>query len=258
MCKTQGNRMYNNISIFTTDSLYSYILLKDFIHNHHKNISAIYISKPLKRQKYHKFFFRKVINGLGIRYYLQRVIHDIKNKNSESTIINLANKYNIHTIDAPNINDTKIVNKVREDKTDIIISGYFDQIIKKDLIKIPSFGILNIHLSMLPEYRGVKPVFWVLKNNESKTGITIHIVEEGLDTGDIVIQKEVDILSSDSVDSLTKRMSIVGSEILQTAIENIQLNKLELKKQNLGSGSYYSQPTKKDLTHFKKQGKKFY
>lgn len=250
--------MYNNISIFTTDSLYSYILLKDFVNKHHENISTIYISKPLKRQKYHKFFFRKVMKGLGIKYYLQRVIHDFKNKNSECTITNLANKYNIITVDAPNINDIEIINRVKEEKPDIIVSGYFDQIIKKDLIKIPSFGILNIHLSMLPEYRGVKPVFWVLKNKEYKTGVTIHIVEEGLDTGDIVIQKEVGILSTDSVDSLTKRMSVVGSEILQTAIENIQLNKLELKKQNLGSGSYYSQPTKKDLAYFKKHGKKFY
>lgn len=250
--------MYNNISIFTTDSLYSYILLKDFVHKYHENISSIYISRPLKRQKYHKFFIRKVINGLGIRYYIQRVIHDIRNKNGESTIINLAKKYNIHTIDAPNINDIKVINRIREDKPDIIISGYFDQIIKKDLIKIPSFGILNIHLSMLPEYRGVKPVFWVLKNNECKTGITIHIVEEGLDTGDIVIQKEINILSTDSVDSLTKRMSIIGGEILQIAIENIRLNRLEFKKQDLDSSSYYSQPTKRDLAHFKKLGKKFY
>lgn len=249
--------MYENISIFTTNSLYSYILLKDFVDKYHENVSSIYISKPLKRQKYHKFFIRKVINGLGVRYYLQRVIHDIKNKKSESTVIKLANKYNIPTIDAPNINDVKIVSKVKEDKPDIIVSGYFDQIIKKNLIKIPSFGIINIHLSMLPEYKGVKPVFWVLKNNEYKTGITIHIVEEGLDTGDIVIQKEIDIFPTDSVDSLTKRMSIIGSEILQTAIGNIQLNKLELKKQ-IGSGSYYSQPTKKDLAHFKEQGKNFY
>lgn len=250
--------MYNNILIFTTDSLYSYILLKDFVHKYHENITSIYISRPLKRQNFHKFFIRKMIKGLGIRYYSQRVIQDIKRKRTEDTITNLANKYNINTVNILNINDIEVIKKIKSDSPDIVISAYFDQIIKKDLIKIPSFGILNVHPSMLPEYRGVKPIFWVLKNNERKTGITIHIVEESLDTGDILLQKEVEILSTDSVDSLSKRISTVGSEILQASIKSIQSNDYELKKQNLSSGSYYSQPTKNDLNQFRKQGKKFY
>lgn len=250
--------MYIKIVIFTSDSLYSYILLKDFIEKYHKNIASIYLSKPLKKKKYRKFFIRKLLNGLGFRYYLQRVIHDIHCRHKGISIFNLANKYCIPTNYASNINEATIISKIKTEKPDIIISGYFDQIIKKEIILVPSFGILNVHLSMLPEYRGVKPVFWVLKNNEPKTGVTIHLIDGGLDTGDIISQKEVEILSTDSVDTLSRRMSEEARDLLLTTIENIQLNKHQLKKQDPEAGSYYSQPTKGDLAVFKSIGKKFY
>lgn len=244
--------------IFTSDSLYSYILLKDFIEKHHENITSIYVSKPLKKKKYRKFFIKKVLNGLGFRYYIQRVIQDVQCRHKGISIFNIANKYDIPTTHASNINETTVISRIEREKPDIIISGYFDQIIKNEIIQIPSFGILNVHLSKLPEYRGVKPVFWVLKNNEPKTGVTIHLIDGGLDTGDIISQKEVEILSTDSVDTLSIRMSEAAGDLLLTTIENIQLNKHQLKKQNQEVGSYYSQPTKGDLAVFKSIGKKFY
>lgn len=250
--------MYSKIVIFTSDSLYSYILLKDFIEKYHKNITSIYVTKPLKKKKYRKFFVKKVLNGLGFKYYIQRVFHDFQCRHKGVSVLNLANTYGIPITYASNINEEIIISKIETERPDIIISGYFDQIIKKEIIQIPSFGILNVHLSMLPKYRGVKPVFWVLKNNEPKTGVTIHFIDGGLDTGDIIGQKEVEILSTDSVDTLSRRMSEAAGDLLLTTIENIQLNKHQLKKQNLETGSYYSQPTKADLAVFKDIGKKFY
>jgi methionyl-tRNA formyltransferase len=250
--------MHDKIMIFTNGSFYSYILLKDLIEKHNKSITSIYISKPLKKKNYRKFFVRKVLNGLGFNYYLQRILHNVRCKHNGISVFNLANKYNISTIYVSNVNEIQTMNRIKADKPDIIISGYFDQIIKKEVIQIPSFGILNVHSSMLPKYRGVKPVFWVLKNNESKTGVTIHLVDVGLDSGEIIDQKEVDILPTDSVDSLSKRMSEVAGNLLLTTVENIQMNKYELKRQNLEAGSYYSQPTKHDLVVFKSHGKKFY
>ena len=248
----------SNIIIFTSESVYSYITLGDFISRYHESISSIYISKSLKRQKIHKFFIKKIIGGLGFRYYLQRVFHNLKYRHKKTSITSLSTKYNIPTIYISNINDMSTIDNIRAEKPDVILSIYFDQIIKKDMLKIPSFGILNVHLSMLPKYRGVKPVFWVLKNNESTTGITIHMMEEGLDTGDIFAQREVEISPDDTVDSLSEKMSEIGSKLLIDTVNSINSNSYTLKKQNLASGSYYSQPTRKDLLEFIKQGRKFY
>jgi len=246
------------ILIFTSDTLYSYILLKELIQKNYEKIGAIYISKSLKKQKFYRFFMKKVVSGLGFRYYIQRAFHDVRYKNSKTSITNIANKYGIPVIYASNINDEGIVTKIKKEEPDLIISAYFDQIIKKELLKIPRIGILNVHPSMLPEYRGVKSTFWVLKNNESKTGITIHFVDEGLDTGNILVQKEISIQPDDSVDSLLKRTSEIGSKALLEAIENIRRNTYNQKEQESGSGSYFSQPTNKDLVQFRKRGKRFY
>jgi len=248
----------SNIVIFTSESVYSYILLGDFVTKYHESISSIYVSKSLKRQKIHKFFIKKIMGGLGFRYYLQRVFHNLKHKYKQRSIISLATKYSIPTIYTSNINDMGMIDNVRTEKPDVILSIYFDQIIKKDMLMIPSFGILNVHLSMLPKYRGVKPVFWVLKNNESTTGITIHMMDEDLDTGDILAQREVEISPDDTVDSLSVKMSEVGSKLLLDAMNSINSNSYTFKKQNFTCGSYYSQPTRKDLLEFIRLKHKFY
>jgi len=248
----------SNIVIFTSESVYSCALLNDLFTRCHEDINLIYISKSLKRQKFHKFIINKVIHGLGFRYYMQRVFHDIMHKHKKKSVINLANKYNIPTRYTSNINDQETINSIQAERPDIILSIHYDQIIKKDVLKIPSFGILNVHMSMLPKYRGVKPIFWVLKNNEPKTGITIHMMDEGIDTGDIIAQTEVDISPNDTVDSLTLKVSEIGSKMLLSTIDKIESNSYKLKKQDISCGTYYSQPTRKDLFQFYKQSKKFY
>jgi len=198
------------------------------------------------------------MKGLGFQYYAQRAFHILKHHHSSNSIVKLALKYNIPTEYTSNINSSNVLNIVREEKPDMIIAAYFDQIINKDLLKIPTFGILNIHMSMLPKYRGVKPVFWALNNNESTTGISIHLMDEGLDTGDIIAQKEISISPEDSMDLLSIKISKIGSRLLIDSVENIFLNRYNLQKQNLSSGSYYSQPTRKDVAQFHRQGKRFY
>lgn len=244
--------------IFASDSPYTYILLNKFVKTYCEEITSIYISKSLRRQKMHKFFIKKIIKGLGFQYYVQRIFYTIKSRHANNSIVKLAMEYKIPVIHTSNINDINILSKIRGEKPDIVIAAYFDQIIKKDMLKIPSFGILNIHMSMLPKYRGVKPVFWVLKNNESKTGITIHLMDEGLDTGDILAQEEVEISPEDSVDSLSKKISYAGSTLLVDTVESIFRDNYRLHEQNFSLSSYYSQPSRKDVKYFYRQGKKFY
>jgi methionyl-tRNA formyltransferase len=254
----ERDEVSGKIIIFTSNSLYSSILLKDLIQKDNERISSIYISKSLKKQKFNRFLMKKVIGGLGIRYYAQRVIYDIKYKYSNDSIVKLANKYNIPVFFSSNVNDEPIANKIKLEAPDLIISAYFDQIIKKELLEIPHIGILNVHPSMLPAYRGVKPTFWVLKNNMSKTGITIHFVDEGIDTGKILVQKKIDILPYDSVDSLLKRTSEIGAKVLLEAIESIKVGNYNLEDQRSKPSSYFSQPTKQDIIQFRKLGKRFY
>ncbi|MCX9010315.1 MAG: formyltransferase family protein [Candidatus Methanoperedens sp.] len=247
-----------NIIIFTVESEYSYILLRDLINQKPKEIKGIFVSKPIKYKKLIKFIKRKVVSGLGVKYYLARLIRGFKQNQTESTVRELAKKNEIPIYYTADINAASCIFQVQNYKPDVIISAYFDQIIKSGLLTIPTFGIINIHSSLLPKYRGVKPTFWVLRNNETVTGVTLHLVDNGLDTGDIIDQKEIPIYSTDSMDTLQKRIMVGGSQLLINCIDNIKNNSCVLKKQNDTEASYYSQPTKEDLKQFIRLGKKFW
>lgn len=246
------------IIILTVESEYSYILLRDLINQKPNEIKGIFISKQIKYNKLIKFIKRKVFSGLGIKYYLARLIKAFKQNQTKTTVRELAKKNDIPIYYTSDINLDSYISQIQNDKPDVIISAYYDQIIKSELLTIPTFGIINVHSSLLPKYRGVKPAFWVLRNDEKVTGVTLHLVEKGLDTGDIIDQKEVPIFDTDSMDTLQKRIMVDGSKLLINCLNNINNNDYVLKKQNASDASYYSQPTKEDLKQFKSLGKKFW
>ena len=84
------------------------------------------------------------------------------------------------------INHPTVINLIQDLKPDIIVSAYFNQIIKEPVIDLPKFGILNIHPGWLPAYRGAMAYFWVLKNGSEKAGVSIHWIDKGIDTGELV------------------------------------------------------------------------
>ena len=114
-----------------------------------------------------------------------------------------------------------------------IIINQSQSIIKKQLLKIPRIGIINRHNALLPKNRGRLTPFWVLFNKEKETGVSIHFVDEGIDSGDIIIQKKFDIENKDNFNSIVKKnydfASIAIIEALKI-LENDLLNKMYLLK----------------------------
>ncbi|GHU60925.1 hypothetical protein FACS1894121_1710 [Bacteroidia bacterium] len=89
------------------------------------------------------------------------------------------------------INSETVVAKVRHVKPDFLITAHFEKLIKKELINIPSVGCLNLHPSLLPHYRGMSPQHWPIINGEKETGVTVHYIDEGIDTGNILLQEKI-------------------------------------------------------------------
>jgi len=80
---------------------------------------------------------------------------------------------------------------IKEINPDLIISIFSKEIIPEEILKIPKYGCVNLHPALLPFYKGISPTFWVLANNEFRTGITLHYMDSGIDTGPIISQKEI-------------------------------------------------------------------
>lgn len=119
--------------------------------------------------------------------------------------------------------DVEVTNWVKELNPDLIVVFSMSQLLKKDLIDIPKYGVINLHPSMLPDYRGPNPDFWQYYNMEMNPGVTVHYIDEGEDTGDIIFQERVHIpLGIKSPERLDKLIGGVGSSLLVKAIQAIK------------------------------------
>ena len=103
----------------------------------------------------------------------------------------------------------------------IIVVGY-GRIIPQWMIDLPRFGNLNLHASLLPKYRGAAPIQWAIANGESVTGVTTMRIDAGLDTGDILLQREIPILREDTAETLAPRLASVGAELMVETLRALE------------------------------------
>ncbi|MBW1705534.1 MAG: methionyl-tRNA formyltransferase [Deltaproteobacteria bacterium] len=123
-------------------------------------------------------------------------------------------------------------------KPDLIFSFYYRKIFPHKLIAIPNLGVVNIHPSYLPTYRGCVPTAWALLNGEKETGITIHYIDGNIDTADIIAQKKISIRDDDTGFSLYNRCMDMGAELFEEVVDDILAGTAPRIQQPV-NGSYY-------------------
>ena len=117
-------------------------------------------------------------------------------------------------------------------KPDLIVTAAYGQILSQKILDIPKFGIINVHASLLPKYRGASPIQTAIINGDKVTGVTIMKTDIGLDTGDIISAREVEILEDDTAGTLTEKLSNVGAQLLLETIEKIEDGTATYEKQD--------------------------
>ena len=142
-----------------------------------------------------------------------------------------AKKNNIKILQPDNLNDKEFINKIKEINPDIIIVVAFRKL-PAEIFSIPKYGTINLHASLLPNYRGAAPINWCLINNEVKTGVTTFFINEKIDQGDILLKEEVNISDKDNFGSLYNKLSSVGSRLLIKTIKGVLSKSLKASKQD--------------------------
>lgn len=155
------------------------------------------------------------------------------------------------------INSEASLKKLKNYTPDLLISIAGNQIFKKSLFELAPEGCLNLHTALLPKYRGLMPSFWVLKNNESHTGVSVFFVDEGIDSGPILVQKRLTI-GNRTQEELIQHTKKLGMDAIIEAIEKIQKGGYELIPNPDEQSSYFSFPTREDVKEFITIGKRFY
>ncbi len=105
------------------------------------------------------------------------------------------------------------------------------RILPESIIEIPLKGVINLHASLLPKYRGAAPIQWALLNGDSETGVTTFFIEKGVDTGDIILQKKIMIEVDDTAGTLHDRLSQIGAELVLQTVNHIEADTEPRKKQ---------------------------
>lgn len=152
--------------------------------------------------------------------------------NQDEILGQLANEYSIPFLNHQNINSEEFISLIKKFDCNLFVSMSFNQIFKKEILEIPFFKTINCHAGKLPFYRGRNILNWVLINDEKEFGITAHYVDEGIDTGDIILQKTFPISDMDDYNSLLQISHDKCAEVLVDSLKIIQNDNVISIKQN--------------------------
>lgn len=149
-------------------------------------------------------------------------------------------EHGIPVMQPKKIRTPESVEELKQYPADIYIVAAFGQILSREILEIPRFGCLNIHASLLPKYRGASPIQHVIIDGEEKTGITIMQMDAGIDTGDMLYKKEVEISPDDNYETLHDKLTVLGGEAIVEALSLLEAGKLTPEKQDDSTSCYAS------------------
>lgn len=145
-----------------------------------------------------------------------------------------------------NIKTNSFLEELKQIEADIGVVISYGKILPSSLINLPRYGCINIHGSLLPKLRGAAPIQWAIINGETETGVTSIFMNAGIDTGDIILQKKMDILPCDTAETLHNKLSVLGGELLIETLEIIESGNYHRRSQDNKLSSYARILTKED------------
>ena len=175
----------------------------------------------------HNFAISSLESILQSRHHISAVISNPPKPMGRKKILkhtevgSYAKKNNIELIELGSFDDDDIYKKIVSLDIDIFVVVAF-RILPEKYISIPRFGSINLHASLLPQYRGAAPIQWALMNGDKVTGVSVFQIEKKVDTGKIIYQKKVDINESDNFESLSNKLSNLGAGVILKALNSIE------------------------------------
>jgi len=220
--------------------------------------AVVFEESPFGRQMP---FVKKLLSTLytfGLHFIFRYGLNVIKSWLRGEDVVSILKKNKINIIKLnESINSKSSLSILSRLDADLFISIAGNEIFKKKLIDVPRYGIINLHSALLPKYRGLLPSFWVLKNNEKQTGVSVFFVDEGIDSGPIIVQKIIR-LNEISQWKLIEISKFLGMEAIVEAVKLIKTQKVTLIDNNNQDSSYFSFPTRRDVKEFRKAGGRFF
>lgn len=262
------------IILLPADHLYANLVVKEIIMKSKGNSILVGESATIIQNLSFLQSIKKYIKVCGFYYFFVQSLKQILfklgkffnqwvffNEDEQSLFFcykRLIGKFDFKIAKVIAINNLKNEEIIKDFKPDLIISIFFREILNEKILKIPQKGCINIHPSLLPDYRGVSPIFWALSRSEKRTGVTVHFMDREIDKGFIISQGEIAVRNNDSEHRIFLECAKKGASFLLEALQILECGTGQAIESNIAGGRYFSLPTRVAVRDFKKKGFSFF
>jgi methionyl-tRNA formyltransferase len=150
----------------------------------------------------------------------------------------LALNLGLQVLQPERVKDPHFIDQLEALKPDVIVVAAFGQILPPPVLSMPPLGCINVHPSLLPKYRGAAPINWAIINGETKTGVTTYLMDKGMDTGPILLVREVEIKEDETAEELGEQLAVIGGELAMETMQGLKEKSLQPTPQDEKGASY--------------------
>ncbi len=269
--RTITKKSLDVVVLYSAGHLGSAMIMNKLLGMPEINIVGVVKAQPLKlsirgrshiKQHLKKFgwrfagmlFWQRCVQGLG---YLLTLIFPFLQKRLKPAW-KIASDHNIPVFRCRNISDDACKNFIQNLNPDLLVSAYFSQILKPELISIPNLGVLNIHPGWLPAYKGAMAYFWVLNLGGDKGGVTVHWIDDGIDTGDVLARRSFRLKPQATQETVLMVTAVIGARLFRRVIRRLLAGRdARIKISAEETDAYYPMPGDKDFETYFKQHRFF-
>ena len=194
----------------------------------------------------------------GLYFFLSYSLIYLVNRLNNRDVRSVLAKHDIKIVELTgDVNSEDSLAVLRNYEPDLFVSIAGNQIFKPKLFNLPRYGTVNLHTALLPKYRGLLPSFWVIHNQEKYTGVSVFLVDEGIDSGPIIVQKKINITGMSQLE-LIRITKIMGMDAIIEAIDLLSKGNVKFIENKKEEATYYSFPTRMDVKKFRAVGGRFF
>jgi methionyl-tRNA formyltransferase len=244
------------VFLTTDDPLYLPAFYERVLDRWASATDAVYIVPPLYKGQSSLDAACRYYRTFGFRDTVGLVTQVVRSKLARRSIAAVCRKRGVACETVSDVNAPEFLQRLRAIGPDVLVSVSCPQIFRRSLIELAPSGCLNVHGAILPQYRGVMPSFWMLANGETRAGVSIYLVNEQIDAGDLCGQRVFDIFPEETLDQFLRRSKAIAADLMGEVLEAIQAGTITRTPMDLARGSYYSWPTRDAVERFRARGRR--
>ena len=240
------------------DPLYLPDFFRKVLERRAAGTAAVYRVAPLYKNQSSRAAAWRYLKTFGLGATVQLARRVVGAKWKGRSIESVCREFSIPCETVRDVNAPAFLSQLRSLSPDLVVSVSCPQIFRRPLIELPSMGVLNVHGSPLPAYRGVLPAFWMLANGEPRAGVTVFLVDDNVDTGMVCGQRLFAIEPRESLDQFLRRSKAIAADLLLEVLAAFESRSMAPTPLDASRGSYYSWPNREAVARFRAAGRRLW